>query len=218
MSESTAAATAQAELPHPETGIMRGSAVMDSCPTSNHHHIISTESSVVSSSNTETGLKKPSSGASTATTSSGMGTSSSTDKLPVPQDNSKTRTPIVLQMNAPHHPVAEFLFQLTKMLTDDNKEYIEWRRASIFVTDPPVSFCRRTSHFLSISLSNIFISLYFHLAGARELHPTEILSPLQLFKLCKCTKSHHELLSYLTTCNTDMRFLLSVSNRHSNAK
>mmetsp|Transcript_10614 Transcript_10614/g.18639 ORF Transcript_10614/g.18639 Transcript_10614/m.18639 type:complete len:617 (+) Transcript_10614:143-1993(+) len=45
--------------------------------------------------------------------------------------------PMVLQMNAPPHPVAEFLFQLTKMLTDNNSEYIEWRNASIFVHDPP---------------------------------------------------------------------------------
>ena len=47
--------------------------------------------------------------------------------------------PMVLQMNAPPHPVAEFLFQLTKMLTDTNSEYIEWRHASILVHDPPVS-------------------------------------------------------------------------------
>ena len=40
---------------------------------------------------------------------------------------------------APPHPVAEFLFQLTKMLTDNNTKYIEWRNASIFVHDPPVS-------------------------------------------------------------------------------
>ena len=26
----------------------------------------------------------------------------------------------------PHHAVAEFLFQLTKMLQDDNRVYIEW--------------------------------------------------------------------------------------------
>jgi hypothetical protein len=42
-----------------------------------------------------------------------------------------------MQMGAPPHPVAEFLFQLTKMLTDNNSEYIEWRNASIFVHDPP---------------------------------------------------------------------------------
>jgi len=45
--------------------------------------------------------------------------------------------PMILQMGAPPHPVAEFLFQLTKMLTDNNSEYIEWRNASIFVHDPP---------------------------------------------------------------------------------
>jgi hypothetical protein len=45
----------------------------------------------------------------------------------------------ILQMSAPLHPVAEFLFQLTKMLTDANTEFIEWRNASIFVHDPPVS-------------------------------------------------------------------------------
>mmetsp|Transcript_53889 Transcript_53889/g.114491 ORF Transcript_53889/g.114491 Transcript_53889/m.114491 type:complete len:641 (+) Transcript_53889:280-2202(+) len=44
---------------------------------------------------------------------------------------------MAMQMNAPPHPVAEFLFQLTKMLTDSNAEYIEWRNASIFVHDPP---------------------------------------------------------------------------------
>jgi len=45
--------------------------------------------------------------------------------------------PMVLHMGAPPHPVAEFLFQLTKMLTDNNPEYIEWRNASIFVHNPP---------------------------------------------------------------------------------
>ncbi|KAL3771677.1 hypothetical protein ACHAW5_005929 [Stephanodiscus triporus] len=45
--------------------------------------------------------------------------------------------PMILQMGAPLHPVAEFLFQLTKMLTDNNTEFIEWRNASIFVHDPP---------------------------------------------------------------------------------
>lgn len=37
----------------------------------------------------------------------------------------------------PPHPVPEFLFQLTKMLTDDNLEYIEWKKATIYVHDPP---------------------------------------------------------------------------------
>jgi hypothetical protein len=58
-----------------------------------------------------------------------------------------------LQMGAPLHPVAEFLFQLTKMLTDTNTEFIEWRNASIFVHDPPVrSFCTTVFLFDFISL------------------------------------------------------------------
>lgn len=35
-----------------------------------------------------------------------------------------------------HHPVAEFLYQLTKMLTDDNIQYIEWVNGRIEVYDP----------------------------------------------------------------------------------
>lgn len=35
-----------------------------------------------------------------------------------------------------HHPVAEFLYQLTKMLTDDNKENIEWVDGRIKVHHP----------------------------------------------------------------------------------
>jgi hypothetical protein len=61
--------------------------------------------------------------------------------------------PMILQMGAPLHPVAEFLFQLTKMLTDTNTEFIEWRNASIFVHDPPVrSFCTTVFLFDFISL------------------------------------------------------------------
>ena len=37
----------------------------------------------------------------------------------------------------PHHPIPEFLYQLTKMLTDDNSAYIEWKEGRIFVYDPP---------------------------------------------------------------------------------
>jgi hypothetical protein len=37
----------------------------------------------------------------------------------------------------PHHPIPEFLYQLTKMLTDDNSTYIEWKEGRIFVYDPP---------------------------------------------------------------------------------
>lgn len=35
-----------------------------------------------------------------------------------------------------HHPVAEFLYQLTKMLTDDNSEIIEWVDGRIKVHYP----------------------------------------------------------------------------------
>mmetsp|Transcript_25756 Transcript_25756/g.56503 ORF Transcript_25756/g.56503 Transcript_25756/m.56503 type:complete len:480 (-) Transcript_25756:320-1759(-) len=38
--------------------------------------------------------------------------------------------------NQPHHPVAEFLYQLTKMLTDDNNEIIEWFDGRIKVHYP----------------------------------------------------------------------------------
>ena len=35
-----------------------------------------------------------------------------------------------------HHPIAEFLYQLTKMLTDDNSEIIEWSDGRIKVHHP----------------------------------------------------------------------------------
>jgi hypothetical protein len=38
--------------------------------------------------------------------------------------------------NGHHHPIAEFLYQLTKMLTDDNSEIIEWKDARIRVHYP----------------------------------------------------------------------------------
>lgn len=38
--------------------------------------------------------------------------------------------------NSQHHPVAEFLYQLTKMLTDDNNEIIEWVDGRIKVHYP----------------------------------------------------------------------------------
>ena len=61
---------------------------------------------------------------------------------------------LLMGMTAPPHPVAEFLFQLTKMLTDNNGRYIEWKSASIFVHDPPVS----ASHSLSTSCVHFFAS------------------------------------------------------------
>mmetsp|Transcript_12859 Transcript_12859/g.19692 ORF Transcript_12859/g.19692 Transcript_12859/m.19692 type:complete len:610 (-) Transcript_12859:2461-4290(-) len=38
--------------------------------------------------------------------------------------------------STPHHPIAEFLYQLTKMLTDDNNEIIEWADGKIKVHHP----------------------------------------------------------------------------------
>ena len=37
---------------------------------------------------------------------------------------------------APNHPIAEFLYQLTKMLTDDNSSTIQWKDGRIYVHDP----------------------------------------------------------------------------------
>lgn len=152
MSDSSPAPAPQAPLLQSETGIMRRGSAVENLSPPNYHNIVSTENSVVSSSNiAETGhnskrVSSSGSGASTVTsisTTSSSGTTShnaNEGKEPIVHPKSsgdKARTPIVLQMNAPPHPVAEFLFQLTKMLTDDNKDYIEWRKASIFVTDPP---------------------------------------------------------------------------------
>merc|ERR1712113_257662 len=36
----------------------------------------------------------------------------------------------------PQHPIAEFLYQLTKMLSDDNQEIIEWSQGRIKVHFP----------------------------------------------------------------------------------
>jgi len=145
----------------------RGSAV-DSLDTSNHHNIVSTENSVVSSSTSERDPngKKLSSGGSTvtssSTSSSGMSHSANERKELTHTQDDKARTPIVLQMNAPPHPVAEFLFQLTKMLTDDNKEYIEWRKASIFVTDPPGLEKFILPKYFRHSNYSSFVSALFH--------------------------------------------------------
>jgi HSF-type DNA-binding len=42
----------------------------------------------------------------------------------------------VTDRNGQHHPIAEFLYQLTKMLTDDNTEVIEWSDGRIKVHHP----------------------------------------------------------------------------------
>lgn len=162
-----------------EPGLMPSSAGMDGLDLSNH--IISTENSVNSSLNAETGLKKPSSGATVVSASSSRTgntsnndtkediVASSTKKVSSDQDR-KNKEPMLLQMNAPPHPVAEFLFQLTKMLTDDNKEFIEWRKASIFVHDPPVShFCVTEEcllHYYAYSNAHLCVICYPQWAGS----------------------------------------------------
>ncbi len=118
--------------------------------TLNYHDIFSTGNSLVSSpNNAETGLsaKAVSSDASTVTplsTTSSSGTSDNDvanegkEQVGAPKiQGDAATTPIVLQMNTAPRPVDEFLVQLTKMLTGDNKDYIEWRKASVFVFDPP---------------------------------------------------------------------------------
>lgn len=40
------------------------------------------------------------------------------------------------EQQSPHHPIAEFLYQLTKMLQDDNDEIIEWSQGRIKVHYP----------------------------------------------------------------------------------
>lgn len=50
------------------------------------------------------------------------------------QDQSKA--PEMPDRGSQHHPVAEFLYQLTKMLSDDNSEIIEWVEGRIKVHHP----------------------------------------------------------------------------------
>lgn len=40
------------------------------------------------------------------------------------------------EATGPHHPIAEFLYQLTKMLQDDNSEIVEWSQGRIKVHSP----------------------------------------------------------------------------------
>lgn len=159
MSDPSPAPAFQAPLLQSETGsgshlhgINRISSDVDISDILNNHDIFSTEYAVSSSSiintNTETGLnaKEVSSGSSTVTSTSTTSSSRAShniandgkEQIGAPKtQGDKAGMSIVLQMNAPPHPVDEFLLQLTKMLTDDNKDYIEWRKASVFVTDPP---------------------------------------------------------------------------------
>ena len=82
-----------------------------------------------------------------------------------------SNNPMMLQMGgAPLHPVAEFLFQLTKMLSEDNNEFIEWRNASIFVHDPPglereilPKYFRHSNYSSFVSSSFTWITIFFSL-------------------------------------------------------
>jgi len=59
--------------------------------------------------------------------------------IPLPASASVSATApagVATGPNQPHHPVAEFLYQLTKMLTDDNNEIIEWVEGRIKVHFP----------------------------------------------------------------------------------
>lgn len=100
-------------------------------PTNQQRAIISSSENSVASNNT-------------TSIHSAIATSASEEPAAVESEAKTTphneANAIMLHMAAPpHYPVAEFLFQLTKMLTDDNKGFIEWKNASIFVHDPPVS-------------------------------------------------------------------------------
>ena len=125
-----------------------------------HEQQIQLQRSIVSSSEnsvtSSTVSAKTAAGLATAAVNDGAATACATDVKPeaseegekaenvanedAPITSTKNTNAVLLQMSAPpHYPVAEFLFQLTKMLTDDNQEFIEWKKASILVHDPPVS-------------------------------------------------------------------------------
>ena len=74
-----------------------------------------------------------------ASSSSSSSSTSTSSSVTAPGRRDSSAMVLPMAGGAPPHPVAEFLFQLTKMLTDNNTKYIEWRNASIFVHDPPVS-------------------------------------------------------------------------------
>ncbi len=86
----------------------------------------------------------------------------------------KARPPIILhlQMNAPPYPVDEFLLQLTKMLTDDNKDYIEWHKVSLCVTNPPGLEKFILPRYFRHSNYSSFVSalLHIHISSTLVLH------------------------------------------------
>lgn len=106
-------------------------------------------------------------GEKTHVTAGGAATYGATGQAPITEDAAPSKLADCKTGQTPPHPVPEFLFQLTKvscnrsaiglallsfcfvslnnsifftgaqMLTDDNLEYIEWKKATIFVHDPP---------------------------------------------------------------------------------
>eukprot|EP00540_Astrosyne_radiata_P009826 CAMPEP_0116855236 /NCGR_PEP_ID=MMETSP0418-20121206/19138_1 /TAXON_ID=1158023 /ORGANISM="Astrosyne radiata, Strain 13vi08-1A" /LENGTH=711 /DNA_ID=CAMNT_0004488291 /DNA_START=133 /DNA_END=2268 /DNA_ORIENTATION=- len=63
-------------------------------------------------------------------------TGSTAPLAPMPEGQSMGRQIGGDNSSTPHHPIAEFLYQLTKMLTDDNREIIEWSSGKIKVHHP----------------------------------------------------------------------------------
>lgn len=53
-----------------------------------------------------------------------------------PNDGNQELSSTAGDSTAPHHPIAEFLYQLTKMLTDNNNEIVEWNNGKIKVHYP----------------------------------------------------------------------------------
>ena len=51
-------------------------------------------------------------------------------------DNNELHSMTPRDARNPHHPIAEFLYQLTKMLTEDNDEVVEWTNGKIRVHHP----------------------------------------------------------------------------------
>ena len=92
--------------------------------TSGDSPVVTTEPSVPSSGGNNTGP--------------GTETSGSDAKAPGPADSNGGNElgPEFQSRDGQHHPIAEFLYQLTKMLTDDNSEIIEWSDGRIKVHYP----------------------------------------------------------------------------------
>mmetsp|Transcript_8098 Transcript_8098/g.8957 ORF Transcript_8098/g.8957 Transcript_8098/m.8957 type:complete len:633 (-) Transcript_8098:253-2151(-) len=59
-----------------------------------------------------------------------------TQSLSASNGNQDQLPSLPAESNTPHHPIAEFLYQLTKMLTDNNDEIIEWTNGKIKVHHP----------------------------------------------------------------------------------